>query len=97
MKTIFPALCAALLLTPALALAAPANAGETWVDNDEGALVSEQSDGTREYIMEDDTVDGENFKPGGTQVRGVQGIRHESMISIRKEFLPHLYELTLDI
>lgn len=85
-------LCAALLLAPATALAAPVQI------NDEGAEVEQLDDQTRQVTFTDDeTVEGENFRPGGTQIRGAHKIFHKTMFTIRSEFIPELIAMSFDI
>lgn len=93
-KSLLP-LCAALLLMPTIASAAPA---PQHYDPDEGANVTEGSDGTRHIeILDGDSIEGEKLQPGGVNVRGMQGKKHASMISIRGEFIPELLKLATDI
>lgn len=90
MKTHLLTLCAALILLPTTALAAPAR-------NDEGALVSEK-DGVRVLIIEDsDTVDGEVLKPDGFQVNSRIAEDHANLIGIRGHFRDYLIRLSNDI
>jgi len=87
-------LCAALLLLPATAAAAPA---ET---NDEGARVVESSQAgiDREVIFDvGDTLDGEVLTATGADVSGTRGIEHSNMIHIRGVFTPELIRLANDI
>ncbi len=84
-------LCAALLLLPAAAFAAPA------ASNDEGARVDDSGE-VRELIFDDgDNVDGETLSPTGAHVGGIRHKELESMITIRPHFLPELVRLSADI
>jgi hypothetical protein len=94
MKTHLLTLCAALLLLPTTALAAPASAPR----NDEGAAVSERDGNVRELIFDtEDTVDGEVLLPNGVNVGGNVAKEHASMIGIRGQFINHLIALSNDI
>lgn len=94
MKTHLLSLCAALLLLPTTALAAPAAAPR----NDEGAAVNEGNGGVRELIFDtDDNVDGEVLSPNGEQIGGKTAKEHASMISIRGQFTNQLIWLSNDI
>lgn len=85
-------LCAALLLIPTAASAAP-----TPTTTDEGGKVSQTGE-IREIVFDkDDNVDGEVLKPGGVNVGGRVAKIHKSMISIRGEFIPELIKLSQDI
>ena len=76
-------LCAALLLLPTVALAAPAS-------NDDAPM--------REIVIEDDdNIEGEVLKPGGVHVGGAAAKRHANMIGIRGEFIPMLIKLSNDV
>lgn len=99
MKTALVPLCAALLLLPATAFAQPTTDGEkTWIDNDEGATVTQKDDGTRVVVIDDDDeVVGDRLNPEGVQLHGVNAVVHRSMISVRGQFLPELIQLSLDI
>jgi hypothetical protein len=93
MKTHLLSLCAALILLPTTALAAPAKAPR----NDEGASIGDK-DGVREVIFDtEDTVDGEVLSPNGVQVGGQVAKDHASMIGIRGQFINHLIALSNDI
>jgi len=84
-------LCAALLLLPATASAAPVTT------NDEGARVSDSAE-VREIIFDkDDNVDGEVLKPGGANIGGRIAKEHASMIGIRGAFTAQLTRLANDI
>ena len=85
-------LCAALLLIPTVASAAPASqAGQT----DEDALVSDGL--VREYDFEGDDVEGEKLQPGGVNVTGRIAKDHENMITIRGDFVDKMIMLSFDI
>jgi|GEM_PF-4087959 len=103
MKTHLIPLCAALFLLPSILLlpstaeAAPAE-GDTWIDSDEGARVTQRDNGVREVVIEDgDDVTGVALKPGGVKVRGVHADKHASMITIRGAFTTELISLSLEI
>ena len=84
-------LCAALLLLPTAASAAPA------ATTDEGGKVSQGAE-TRQIIFDkDDNVDGEVLKPGGVNVGGRIAKIHSSMIGIRGDFINQLVRLSDDI
>ena len=84
-------LCAALLLLPSVAFAAPAEA------NEEGATVNNEGP-VRELIFEiGDELQGEVLEPGGTNVGGAVAKKHATMIGIRGEFIPELIALSYDI
>jgi hypothetical protein len=92
MKTQLPLLCAALLLLPSLALAAPSDKR-----NDEGASVTDNGI-TREVIFDiEDNVDGEVLSPNGANVGSHRAKEHASMIGIRGQFLAQLSKLSNDI
>ena len=63
--------------------------------SDEGAKVAEGL--TREYIFENDNIEGEVLKPGGTNVGGQVAKDHANMIGIRGDFIPLLIALSNDI
>jgi hypothetical protein len=95
MKIHLLSICAALLLLPTTALAAP---GEKASRNDEGASVSERDGNVREVIFDtSDTVDGEVLAPNGVQVGGDIAKAHASMIGIRGQFTNQLIWLSNDI
>lgn len=95
MKTQLLSLCAALLLLPTTALAAPAADAPR---NDEGAEVSEGNGGVRELIFgTDENVDGEVLSPNGANVGGRIAKEHASMIGIRGQFTNQLIWLSNDI
>ena len=85
-------LCAALLLIPTTASAAPSSSAGL---NDEEAKVSDGL--VREYVFENDNIEGEVLKPGGTNVGGRVAQDHANMIGIRGEFIPMLIILSNDI
>lgn len=85
-------LCAALLLLPATAFAAPAPS-----INDEGASVSQEGEVRKLVFNEGDEIDGDSLAPTGEQINAGVRIRHASMISIRENFLAQLVSLTADI
>jgi predicted ribosome-associated RNA-binding protein Tma20 len=91
MKNYLLPLCAALLLIPSVAFAAPAST------NEEGATVND--DGAVRAIIfgTDDEIEGEVLKPGGVQVGGAIAQVHRSMIGVRGEFIDKLIALSYDI
>jgi hypothetical protein len=92
-KTLLVPLCA-LLLLPATASAAPAER----YDSEEGARVTDNGDGTREIIIEDDeAVEGELLESGFIDVQSRKGKAHRSLISIRGTFTAQLIALSNDI
>ncbi len=93
MKTHLLTLCAALILLPTTALAAPTATPR----NDEGASMRDDG-GVRELIFDtEDTVDGEVLLPNGVNVGGRIAKEHASMIGIRGQFLVQLAALSNDI
>ncbi|PRP97642.1 hypothetical protein ENSA5_31480 [Enhygromyxa salina] len=90
-------LCAALLLLPTAAAAAPSPSSSAAgpATTDEGAKVADGP--TREYIFEDDSIEGEVLKPGGVHVGGRIAKDHQNMIGVRGEFIPQLIMLSFDI
>jgi hypothetical protein len=88
-------LCAALLLLPATAFAAPAADGSGL--NDEGAKVTQVGETRLIEFGEGDSIEGETLRPEGAPVRGSRRGKLESMISIRTEFIPLLIKLSADI
>jgi hypothetical protein len=97
MKTHLLTLCAALLLLPTTALAAPATTAAATPRNDEGAAVREQGV-DRELIFDiGDSIDGEVLLPNGVNVPGRVAKDHANMIGIRGQFLAQLEWLSNDI
>ncbi|NVB42420.1 hypothetical protein G6O69_31645 [Pseudenhygromyxa sp. WMMC2535] len=99
-KPLLLPLCAALLLLPSAALAAPSpdSGSQTWVDSDEGATVTQHANGVREIVIDDgDTIDGETLSPNGAIVRGPLATIHASMITIRPHFMDALSSVSRDI
>lgn len=95
-KTLLPLCAALLLLAPATSFAAPAEGGDSYV-NDEGGRVTQKGD-TREIVIDDgEAIDGESLKPGGEQLYGARGVIHASMISVRLKFTEQLIALANDI
>lgn len=92
MNTRLLTLCAALLLLPSAAFAAP-----TPTLNDEGAEV--KTDGpVRELIFGDDeNIEGEVLNPNGVNVGGRKAQDHANMIGIRGQFIHQLIALSNDI
>lgn len=86
----------ALLVSAFVALApapAPDSSGAAEPDADAAARVSDS-----EYIFVDgDDLQGDLLKPGGVPVRGSVGLKHESMISIRGQFIGELTQMALDM
>ena len=85
-------LCAALLLLPATASAAPA--GDL---NEEGARVDKSGAVTVLEFGDGDNVDGEVLSPNGANIAGRMAKVHKSMITIRGVFTPELIRLANDI
>jgi hypothetical protein len=99
MKSHLLTLCAALILLPTAALAAPAKTATVAATprNDEGAAVGDQA-GVRELIFDkDDTVEGESLLPNGVNVTGRVAEDHANMIGVRGQFISHLIWLSNDI
>jgi hypothetical protein len=92
MKTQLPLLCAALLLLPSLALAAPSEKR-----NDEGAIVNNNGEVQELIFDRGDNVDGEVLSPNGANVGSHRAKEHASMIGIRGQFLAQLSKLSNDI
>jgi hypothetical protein len=93
-KTLLP-LCAALLLFPATSFAAPASDG-SYV-NDEGARVTQNGE-VREIVIDDgEDIDGDSLKPIGENLSGRGLTGHASMITLRRDFLAQLINLSADI
>jgi hypothetical protein len=94
MKTQLPFLCAALILLPSIALAAPASNANR---NDEGAIVTDHGSFQELKFDEADNVDGEVMLPNGVNVGGRRAADHANMIGIRGQFIAQLSRLSNDI
>jgi hypothetical protein len=94
MNTRMMTLCAALLLLPSAAFAAPTSSPSR---NDEGAEV--KTDGpVRELIFgEDEDIEGEVLNPNGVNIGGRRAQDHANMIGIRGQFIAQLIALSNDI
>ncbi|MGH1344835.1 MAG: RNA polymerase sigma factor [Nannocystales bacterium] len=98
-KTI-PTLALAAALTAPVAVQAKAPAKKTPVstsdqDADDAALVANME--TREYIFDEDTVDGEGHGPAGENITARVSVHHQSLIRIRGHFISELITLATDI
>ena len=49
------------------------------------------------YDFEDDNVEGDLQRPDGELVNSIMGARHESLIEIRKDFIPEMLKSLEDI
>ncbi len=104
-KTLTTLALAATLTAPAAVLTAPSEAvakppkqdatPATGEDADEAAMVSNLE--TREYIFDNETLDGDVNRPSGDNVTARVSVRHESLIRIRGHFLGELITLATDI
>lgn len=92
-------LVAALTLAtaaPAVAHAKPKADAPTHRDADDAALVDDNAP-TREYIFDNEILDGEVLNPDGTIIPARISPRHGSMITVRPHFMPELIRLGADI
>jgi hypothetical protein len=96
MKSHLLTLCAALLLFPTTALAAPAKA-KSAPQNEEGAAIGEQGGVQTLTFGIDENVEGEVLLPNGVDIGGRIAKEHASMIGIRGQFTNQLIWLSNDI
>ncbi len=86
---------AAALTTPSEAVAKPEPTSAVEEDVDEAALVSNLE--TREYIFDNETLDGDVHRPSGDNITSRLAVRHESLIRIRGHFISELITLATDM
>lgn len=66
------------------------------VDADTAAFAGERN-GATVYNFDDDNIEGEVLRPDGANVSGRQGLRHQSLLTIRPHFIQELHQLAMDI
>lgn len=90
------ALTLSLALSSTLAgLANAANAGNQ--DADADARVSAPNSQTKQYIYDDEDIDGESLRPDHERVDFRPPGKHPSLIQVRAHFIPQLLRMATDV
>ncbi|MEE9384729.1 MAG: hypothetical protein V3V08_15100 [Nannocystaceae bacterium] len=96
MNTFVSALLFPCMVAAALASNVAYGAEPAAQDADDVAFKGSKG-GSTVYDFEDDNVDGEILRPEGALVNAKGGLKHASLITLRRHFLPQLIKMALDI
>jgi hypothetical protein len=83
----------ALALSPAAATAAPV----TDQDADAAARRTTPAGQNKEFIYDDEEIDGDSLHPDHQSVNARPPSKHHSLIHIREHFIPQLLSMATDI
>ena len=91
----------AITLASTTAFAKPTRAGDAWRADDpqsaDEAALLDSGEVQREYVFDNDHVEGESLGPDGTILIQPPNIRFGSLLDIRSHFIPELIKLGTDV
>lgn len=87
-STLFAAAATVLFATSVFAQAKPPGA-----ESDDGATYKAKT----VYDFDDDMVDGDLQRPDGELINSIGNVKHDSLIEIRKDFIPEMLKSLEDM